>query len=55
MIRLRLDNSPPVASGFIIPESQGSSTLMGPGPSTAILAGKNGGVGIGLLEIYYLR
>jgi hypothetical protein len=26
-----------------------------PGPYTAILAGKNGGVGIGLIEIYNLK
>src|SRR5947207_13197636 len=33
----------------------GIFTTLPPGPFTAILAGKNGGVGIGLVEIYNLR
>ena len=37
------------------PKESGIFTLLPPGPFTAILAGKNGGTGIGLIEIYNLK
>lgn len=37
------------------PKESGIFALLPPGPFTAILAGKNGGVGIGLVEIYNLK
>ncbi len=37
------------------PKESGIFTLLPPGAFTAILAGKNGGVGIGLVEIYNLK
>jgi hypothetical protein len=36
-------------------KESGIFTVLGPGQFTAILAGKNGGIGIGLVEIYNLR
>jgi len=45
------------ASGFALsdPKESGIFTTLVPGQYTAILAGKNGGIGIGLVEIYNLR
>ena len=37
------------------PKESGIFTSMPPGQFTAILAGKNGGIGIGLIEIYNLQ
>ncbi|MEY2565471.1 MAG: hypothetical protein QOH88_3664, partial [Verrucomicrobiota bacterium] len=37
------------------PKEAGIFTTLPPGPFTVILAGKNGGFGIGLVEIYNLR
>ena len=37
------------------PKESGIFTLLPPGPFTAILGGKNGGIGIGLVEIYNLK
>jgi hypothetical protein len=37
------------------PKEAGIFTLLPPGPFTAILAGKDGGIGIGLVEIYNVR
>ncbi len=37
------------------PKESGIFATLPPGPFTAILAGKNGGLGIGLVEIYNLR
>jgi hypothetical protein len=37
------------------PKESGIFTSLPPGAFTAILAGKNGGVGIGLVEIYNLH
>ena len=45
------------ANGLALPDSKESGifTSLPPGAFTAILAGKNGGVGIGLVEIYNLH
>jgi hypothetical protein len=45
------------AAGFALsdPKESGIFTSLPPGQFTAILAGKNGGIGIGLVEIYNLR
>jgi hypothetical protein len=45
------------ANGFALsdPNESGIFTSLPPGQFTAILAGKNGGIGIGLVEIYNLR
>ena len=45
------------ASGFALsdPKEAGIYTSLTPGQFTAILAGKNGGIGLGLVEIYNLR
>jgi uncharacterized repeat protein (TIGR01451 family) len=46
------------ANGLALPNSRESgifTSLAPPGQFTAILAGKNGGIGIGLVEIYNLR
>jgi hypothetical protein len=45
------------ANGFALSDSKESGifTSLPPGQFTAILAGKNGGIGIGLVEIYNLR
>ena len=45
------------ASGFALsdPKESGIYTSLAPGQFTAILAGKNGGIGLGLVEIYNLR
>jgi hypothetical protein len=42
------------AAGFALadPNESGILTSLPPGPFTAILAGKNGGIGIGIVEIY---
>jgi hypothetical protein len=37
------------------PKESGIFTSLPPGQFTAILAGKNGGVGIGLVEVYNLE
>lgn len=37
------------------PDESGIFTSLPPGQFTAILAGKNGGIGIGLIEVYNLR
>ncbi len=41
--------------GLSDPKESGIFTLLPPGQFTAILAGKNGGIGIGLVEIYNLQ
>ena len=45
------------ANGLALPNNKesGISATLPPGPFTAILAGQNGGIGIGLVEIYDLR
>jgi hypothetical protein len=45
------------ARGLALPDTRESGifTMLPPGQFTAILAGKNGGVGIGLVEVYNLR
>lgn len=45
------------ANGLALPNSNESGifTSLPPGPFTAVVAGKNGGIGIGLVEIYDLR
>jgi hypothetical protein len=45
------------ASGLALtnPKESGIFTSLPPGAFTAILAGKNGGIGIGLVEIYNLK
>jgi hypothetical protein len=45
------------AAGFALsdPKESGIFTSLPPGQFTAILAGKDGGIGIGLIEIYNLR
>src|SRR6185503_10594254 len=45
------------AAGFALsdPTESGIYTSLPPGQFTAILAGQNGGIGIGLIEIYNLR
>jgi hypothetical protein len=46
------------ANGLALPNPKESgifTSLAPPGQFTAILAGKNGGIGIGLVEIYNLR
>ena len=45
------------AAGFALsdPKESGIFTTLSPGAFTAILAGKNGGIGIGLVEIYNLQ
>jgi hypothetical protein len=45
------------AAGFPLPnpKESGIFTSLPPGQFTAILAGKNGGIGIGLVEIYNVR
>jgi hypothetical protein len=37
------------------PKESGIFISLPPGPFTAILAGKNGGTGIGLIEVYNLK
>jgi hypothetical protein len=37
------------------PKESGIFTSLPPGTFTAILAGKNGGIGIGLIEVYNLK
>jgi hypothetical protein len=46
-----------IAAGFALsdPKESGIFTSLPAGQFTAILAGKNGGIGIGLVEIYNLR
>jgi hypothetical protein len=46
-----------IAHGLALPNSKESGifTSLPPGAFTAILAGKNGGIGIGLVEIYNLH
>jgi hypothetical protein len=41
--------------GLSDPKESGLFLSLPPGPFTAILAGKNGGTGIGLIEIFNLR
>jgi hypothetical protein len=41
--------------GLSDPKESGIYTTLPPGQFTAILAGKNGGVGIGLVEIYIIH
>ncbi len=36
-------------------EESGIFTILPPGAFTAILAGKNGGIGVGLVEVYNLQ
>jgi hypothetical protein len=45
------------ASGLGLQDSHeaGIFTLLPPGQFTAVLAGKNGGIGIGLIEVYNLK
>jgi hypothetical protein len=40
--------------GLTDPKESGIFATLPPGPFTAILAGKSGGVGIGLVEVYDL-
>ena len=37
------------------PKESGIFTSLPPGAFTAVLAGKNGGIGIGLVEVYSLK
>ena len=37
------------------PKEAGIFILLAPGQFTAVLAGKDGGIGIGLIEIYNLK